>query len=797
MDRCTEKDMPSVALDCVSRSTNKDRLNLDLVLDGVVVDERIEAAYAIVELGERKSKTGVGLPSSSSAEDEDLDIDETELYHQVPRSPDCLRECGRGVCNRSANVNPSRGAGSLLRKIGHVQGAVMPTRTLGNPLQKLTSKRHHEDDAIRDETKAKLARMLIERKSSQEEAGKPSPDDGTCRKYSENDSDEEPVTVSGRFVRTSMPVLQSMSIASNMKSTTNYKNLFENFHVKSEQFTSAEKLHSSFPEDITNEQAVLLKGIDNYQYQILPREISSQRRLEEVSNLKFNDSTKNHKISSSEISSKNSASYNSSSLLESSVLESEGDSYLSECMSASNKDADRSSEIEKQSARDRHCLLIGPADCPTSASGNAGLLQYYVLPVIKTLPDSVNSDFHGVQPAVGGSVDALKWLEHFSKGKGHYSEPVPNVVPNVPETMQWNARRKYLLSRSSDGIFNYYDTSSSALSEGGPLLSGFIESLSLQNLSHIHRDSPKMSNSCRQLKSQKRDVVVNEYKKSQSIEKKLMEHHATSNGETKMSNARRRILGIADALEMVKGGEFGSSRTLRNLYTRVKTRNIADSSAYLLQGSKLRIGTKFQILGSEEQEQELPLDLSWCHRKMYGQPPEVKFEAEPCSLYLPSCETVLSPDGYKQNVCSLSSKAAIENSTSSDSLQMKADHTVGSGSDCSKNNKDGDKQLDGLSPHSVPNSHLPPKKRKFICTMSQNCDFPESKAPLSTKSTFPFQALPIESSTYISAKSCSGQTLHGRTFSETGLSKSQVVLTVLFVPLCFGSRLFNRSSIIY
>ena len=204
------KDMPSaVARGCPGVDEPATGLVTDRVLDGVAAaaDDRIEAAYAIVELGERasgkKKKKGAELPSLLADEEEDLDgvVEETEQYHQVPRSPECLRP-----------LAPTRTV--------HVRGAVMPTRTVGTPVKKLTQKRRHNNDDDNDDydddeavsgggIKAKLARMLIQRKFSNEGLAERSNQNvetvlSRTENVDTNDSDEE--GPKGRFVRTAAPI---------------------------------------------------------------------------------------------------------------------------------------------------------------------------------------------------------------------------------------------------------------------------------------------------------------------------------------------------------------------------------------------------------------------------------------------------------------------------------------------------------------------------------------------------------------------------------------------------------------
>lgn len=747
------KDMPSVVArgcPCVDEPAT---VLMDLVLNDVAAaDDRIEAAYAIVELGERASgKKGEEHPSLADEEDLDAVVEETEQYHQVPRSPECLRP-----------LPPPKAV--------HVRGAVMPTRPVGTPVQKLTVKRRHNDDdddcdeaAIGGGIKAKLARMLIQRKFSNEGgAEKSNQNDGIdiCRAENVygNDSVEEP---NGRFVRTSAPVVgRPVSVILHTQSVPAAcpENPPEYLEVKTEQSISVEeinRLRSSLREHLVNEQVT---SLDDSHYRNLSQEPSSKLK---VFGSKSYAALKDYEMCSSEDSSKDVTASSSLYCPPEHVLTSGKDVTIV--------------KPEAESPLARHCFLPRSAHYSNSMAGISELLQYYMLPVMKSSPNSVNTEFGGVQPAVlRSNIDALKRLEQLSLGRGFCSKPVPKGNPVVPEARNslWNVDGySQLYGALNDFRGHRNGMSYSSASEATYPLSSSVESLSLKNLSAIQRDSPQLSKNHKKHQYVNSDSMAYESKKPTTIKDGLASC-TVQKFESKVASLRRKPLAVLQAQEMINGGQFGSLATIRNLYNRMKSRNV-DSSAYNhqnIQHGKLPTQTGHRsLVGFEEQEQVLPLDLSSCHRRMSHRPAKLKVKTELCPTYPPSVQK-------PAELCTKEDlKATVESCAKSFDVlpPVKPEAAVRPGQDSASTRlpaEDGDKHFNGSSTHSVPNSHLPPKKRKFRQT-SQNCDFSESKTSPSVKSALTHEVTSHEpKSSQTPVKSHSDKTLEtvqGRKSSES------------------------------
>lgn len=802
------KDMPSVAAAAcrneVLDAGHDGRMDEDLVLDGVI-DERIAAAYAIVELGERDSKKVAEFASSEL--DEDIEVDDSDQYHQVPRSPEYCRKnrWSRYEHRSSSDSSPVRTPQKSLveshpPRLGHVRGAVMPSRTSGKPEPKLPPKRRPEEEG--NGIKAKLARMLFEKKISRTDLSERSPQDdeketGALYKGS-FDSDEEQHVESqgGRFVRTSMPLLEPVNVISCAQSPARceeQKDKQGNLEVRLEQSFSAEEINR-FRESLLRKHS---DEEDSTQSRGLRQNVSSASYRVSPNPAYCSSPASPHSVKSEvEMSATDLVIPASSSPSPAFPNTPEG----KQSFSSGDADFPKLSQFSPQSGASEYFvskatphinipqswpimsgmppyLFLGPTSesllNSTVRFGNSsevceptvvktvvpgtGFVQYFVLPAAKPTPNSANlvlsanyRDLKVNEPMeVKQDVDdAMTKLERFTLGKQVYSGSPsrPELVLSDERIPYWclAPQAKSFCPRfgSLNSISNYYSAANSpASSEVGLYPSNSTVSRSCHDLTRISSKSPKFQDVPDDLPRRPSPDV--EYKRPKSNESAQRSRTRRAHRVGKNS---RKTLPAAYALEKVRGGEFGSLTAIRKFYDSLKSRstpNLSEQSLKKMQFAELTGRVGIQSQNFTEDAQDFPLDLS-SYRRKFSTEQRIEVKRSPSELQSFSvCETSVPVKVNTDFSSPWQQDSHVETGSherSSDVLfsqQQKANISKFVDSSSAEVASVENSANPSLASHSLsnilPNSSLPPKKRK-LRQPSQSRDFSEVKTAMSTTS---------------------------------------------------------------
>lgn len=795
------KDMPSVAASACNEGldTSRDgRMDEDLVLDGVI-DDRIAAAYAIVELGERDSKKITEFASSEL--DEDLETDDLDHYHQVPRSPEyCRRDRRCKYENRSSSdsspVRTTSGK-SLVEsqppRLGHVRGAVMPSRISGKPEPKLPPKRRVEDEG--SGIKAKLARMLSEKKISRADLVSEGSSLDDERETGERfrgsvDSDEErPVeSQGGRFVRTSMSILEPVNVISRTQSPAvceQQKIKQENLEVKLEQsYFSAEdinRLRESLLRKQLNEESAQCLGVQRNVspagYGVSPNFAYRSSSTSLQSRLEVETSAKNVVIPAS-------SSLSPSPAFPSTQMDREPPA-------SGDADVPRLSQFPQQNEARAHFLrestpLVNiPPSWPimsglppylfmghagksvlhsTAGLGNnsevceprlvqtvvpgTGFVQYYVLPTTRPTPNSADPDSSAGycdskvnEPTeVKQDVDdAMTKLENFTLGKQSHGGSLsrPELILSNAGIPYWclTPQAKSICPRfgSLNSISSYYSMTNNpaSSSEAGLYPHNAAVSRSCHDLTRIPSKAPQLQDGPNDLPCRSSpEVKYRRPKSSESAEK------SCARRARRTCRNRNKILPTAYALEMVRGGEFGSLTAIRKFYD---SPNLSEMSPKKMQfvESRERAGSPSQSNG--DGAQDFPLDLTSCRRKFSTEVKRCPSEPQSVSTYETSVPVKITADLsglWQQN--SHTQTGSGERSPSDVLSSHQQNANTSKFSDSSSLGVAAERSSNpSLASHSMshflPNSSLPPKKRK-LRQPSQSRDISEVKTAMPTTS---------------------------------------------------------------
>lgn len=744
------KDMPSVASarldEDLAVGHERPRVKLDLPLTGMAGDDRLAAAYAIVELGKRGPKN---CEFTSTDGEEDLDTDEVEQL--VPRSPEYRRQDRnrrRQNHGGSADSSPARTPTNKPlqmeqpARFNHVRLAVMPSRISGKGVERLPPKRKllEDDEDLNSGIKAKLARMLFEKQCSRSD--KSELGGGRDDTYGNKDAaiciDEDSQSNScsvGKFVRTSVPLIDSVTSYIQSPAGCVVGGVKVEVCVGEETLNENQVLH--LDEKVLRPET----SFDSYQG---VKDEGLTPEVEGIRNSQTNDVSvlsSEQRPSSSDCEVKRerlSSVYEHNSPAISAFLH--NIPYLTmedrrNRVSASNQTVssphrrhafDESVHSPEKSNNLRFSGRVSngtPFQIVNVLVPGLGLMPYAVLPSDARLP----ADHTGfpvertVPPKEDTSSDAMKKLEAF--GRRAFANVLPDSEANNQKRLPL-ARKFYPQFGSLNSISNYYTVGSSSPVDGSssPVDGrGFQSSpneayRSWQDLTSIPSDAEKLVNFNRSKMSQlplhpraSHHLTQERLQSIKTADKDFAVHRV----ERKTEKSRRKVTSVdPDVLEVIRAGEFGTLRSIQNYYNGMKSKESSktltcgEPSRVLMDRSsdsvmQRRLPDGFPIKHEQVEVQDVPLDLSRCEKEHTT---DLK-----CEPYLHS--SFINRDnstGLADFHCS-GSRAEKETANCSDDTSAPACNTR---PEMLTNNSRVDVSVD-LKSQTLANSRLPPKKRKL------------------------------------------------------------------------------------